>query len=53
MIKVLLLKRAMKIMTFLIKENLELKLAYCFKGLIHYYHSRKRGGTQADTVLEK
>ena len=37
----------------LIKANISLGLAYCFRGLIHYHHSRKHGSMPADIVLEK
>ena len=28
-------------------------LAYSFRSLIHYYHSKKHGSVQADMMLEK
>jgi hypothetical protein len=37
----------------LIKENISLGLAYSFRGLVSYHHSRKHGSMQADMVLEK
>ena len=37
----------------LIKENIELGLAYSFRGLVHYHHGGKHGCMQADMVLEK
>jgi hypothetical protein len=30
-----------------------LRLACCFRGVVHYNHGKKHGGNQADTVLEK
>jgi hypothetical protein len=36
--------------TTLIKENIEFRLAYGFRGLIH--HGRKHGSIQEDIVLE-
>ena len=35
------------------KENIELGLAYNFRGLVHYLHGRNYGGMQAKMVLEK
>jgi hypothetical protein len=40
-------------MATLTKKNISLRLAYRFKGLVHYYHGRKHGGMQADMALEK
>ena len=40
-------------MATLIKDNIELGLAYSFRGLVHYHHGRKHGGMQADMVLEE
>ena len=37
----------------LTKANIELGLAYSFRGLVHYHHGRKHGSMQADMVLEK
>ena len=37
----------------LIKENIEVRLAYTFRGLVHYYHGRNRGSMQVDMVLGK
>ena len=37
----------------LIKDNSPLGLACRFRGLVHYRHGRKHGGTQADVVLKK
>ena len=36
----------------LIKENIELGLAYSFRGLVHCHHGGKHGSMQADLVLE-
>ena len=36
----------------LIKENIQLGLAYGFRGLVHYHRGRKHGSIQADMVLE-
>ena len=36
----------------LINENISLGLAE-FRGLVHFHHGRKRGGAQADMMLEK
>jgi hypothetical protein len=36
-----------------IKGNVELGLAYSFRGLVHYHHSMKHGIIQAATVLEE
>jgi hypothetical protein len=38
--------------TSLIKENINLRLAYSFRGSVHYHHGRKHGTMQADLVLE-
>jgi hypothetical protein len=38
--------------TTLIKDNIELGLAYGFRGLVHY-HGRKHGSVLADMVLER
>jgi hypothetical protein len=40
-------------MATLTKENIELGLAYSFRGLVHYHHGGKHGFVQADMVLEK
>ena len=37
----------------LTKANIELGLAYSFRGLVHYQHGRKHGNMQADMVLEE
>jgi hypothetical protein len=37
----------------LMKANVSLELAYRFRGLVYYHHSRKHGSIQADMVLEK
>jgi hypothetical protein len=37
----------------LIKENIDLGLAYCFRGLVHSHHDGKHGSVQADIVLEE
>jgi hypothetical protein len=37
----------------LMKDNISLRLAYRFRGSVHYHHGRKHGGMQADMVLEK
>jgi hypothetical protein len=37
----------------LIKESIQLGLAYTFRNLVHYDHGKKCGGMQADIVLEK
>ena len=36
----------------LIKDNIELELAYSFRGLVHYHHGGKHGNTQANMGLE-
>lgn len=36
-----------------IKENIQLGLAYCFRGSVRYRHGGKDGSTKADTVLER
>ena len=36
----------------LIKGNIELGLAYGFRGLVPYRHGRKHGSIQADWMLE-
>jgi hypothetical protein len=36
----------------LIKETIQLGLAYSFRGSLHYHHGRKLGSVQADTVQE-
>ena len=38
--------------TTLIKANIELGLAYSFRGLV-YYHGGKHGSIQADMALEE
>jgi hypothetical protein len=35
------------------KENMQLGLAYSFRGLAHSYHDGKQGGVQAGMVLER
>jgi hypothetical protein len=35
------------------KENIYTRLAYRFRGLVHYCHGIEHGSTQADMVLEK
>jgi hypothetical protein len=40
-------------MATLIKENISLRLAYRFGGLVHYHHSQKYGGVKANMVLEE
>ena len=37
----------------LIKEDIYWRLAYSFRGLVHYDHGEKHGSIQADMVLEK
>ena len=37
----------------LLKDNIELELAYSFSGLVHYHHGGKHGNMQADMVLEE
>ena len=37
----------------LIKDNIQLGLAYRFRGSVHYHHSRKHSSIQADMVLEE
>jgi hypothetical protein len=37
----------------LIKENIELGLAYSFRGVVHYHQGGKHGSMQVDMVLEK
>jgi hypothetical protein len=37
----------------LIKENISLRLAYSFRGLVLYHHGRKYGIMKADMVLEE
>ena len=39
--------------TSIIKATVYLRLPYRFRGLVHYYHSRKNSSIQADMVLEK
>ena len=36
----------------LVKENIELGLAYSFRGLVHYQYGGKQGRVQADLVPE-
>lgn len=48
---VLLLERHAMIKATLKKENIELGLAYSFRGLLHY-HGGEHGRMQADVVLE-
>jgi hypothetical protein len=40
-------------MATLIKEKISPGLAESFRGLVHYCHGGKHGGTQADMVLER
>ena len=40
-------------MATLTKENIELGLAYSFRGLVHYHHGGKHGSIQAGLVLEE
>lgn len=40
-------------MVTLIKENIQLELAYSFGSLVHYHSGGKHGGVQIDMVLEK
>lgn len=40
-------------MAALTKESIPLGMAYSFRGLLQYHHSRKHGDRQAVTVLEK
>ena len=35
------------------KGNHLIELSHSFKGLVHYHHGGKHGGTQADLMLEK
>ena len=35
------------------KEDIKQELASRFRGLVHYHHGQKYGGTQADPVLVK
>jgi hypothetical protein len=37
----------------LIKDNVQLRLAYRLRGSVHYHHGRKHGSIQAGMVLEK
>jgi hypothetical protein len=37
----------------LIKEAIDLGLAYSFRGLVHYQRDRKHGDTQAEMMLGK
>jgi len=37
----------------LIKENVQLRLAYRFRGLVHYYHGREHDSMPIEMVLEK
>jgi hypothetical protein len=37
----------------LIKDNIQLRLAYSFRGSIHYHQGRKHGSIQADMVQEE
>jgi hypothetical protein len=39
--------------TTFIKENIYLRLAYSFRGLVQYLDGGKHGGMQADMVLER
>ena len=40
-------------MTTLIKDNIQLGLAYGFRGLVHYHHGGRQDRVQADMMLEK
>jgi hypothetical protein len=40
-------------MATLVKDGISLRLAYSFRGLVHYHQGRKHGSVQADMVLEK
>jgi hypothetical protein len=40
-------------MATLIKENISLGLACCFRGLVQYRHGGEQISEQADMVLEK
>lgn len=35
------------------QKNMQLELVYMFRGLVHYRHGWKHGGTQADIVAER
>jgi hypothetical protein len=37
----------------LIKANIQLGLAYCFRGSVHYNHGRNHGSLQANMMLKK
>ena len=37
----------------LIKENIELRLAYSVRGSVYYYHGWKHGSMKADMMVEK
>jgi hypothetical protein len=37
----------------LINKNIQLGLAYSFRGLVHYYHGRNHGSMQVDMMVEK
>jgi hypothetical protein len=37
----------------LIKENIQLVMAYSFRGSVRYHYCGKHGSTQADKVLEE
>jgi hypothetical protein len=39
--------------TTLIKENISLRMAYSFRGLVYYHHGRKHDAMQVHMVLEK
>jgi hypothetical protein len=39
--------------TTLTKENIQLGLAYSFRGSVHHHHGGKHGSVQADIVLEE
>ena len=51
-VTVLLLQRDNVTMAYLIKENIELELAYSFRCSVHYHHD-KHDRVQVDMVLEK
>ena len=40
-------------MTSIVKVNIELGLAYSFRGSVHYLHGEEHGCMQADMVLQK
>jgi hypothetical protein len=40
-------------MAALIKENILVRLAYTFTGLVHYHHDGKHSNIETDMVLEE